>query len=293
MKKVFSVLLAISMVMVTLCACSKGESEKNYMNRITHDTHYSSLGESTVRAYEKLCTAVLNGETQVKFNTQIFDDVNQMFFTSFPLNTLVESIKLISDNSGIELTYKNDIDAHKKLIDDFYSKVDEILNSCDYKNVSKDRLIFNIYTYITNHFQIDNSVLSVYDTIITGKGAPSCINSCFEYLILSAGGEASHIMNSIGKGAIASYVKLGSINYYFDAAKEIETSGGKALKYFAMNDERASQYVTGPFKFTDKTAVDPVLNDTYSYLQNSVSYTVEGDNITVVCEDESVELNIG
>lgn len=291
MKKIISVLLAILLVTAGFSACSKvTESADN--NRITIDSHYSDIGESTIRAYEKLCAAVINAQSEVKFNTQLFDDVIQLFYTGFPLNVLVENIALSSDNSGVELTYKNDADTHKNMIEQFNARVDEILDECRYKKVSNDRFVFNAYNYIASNFKLDNSVLTVYDTIMTGTGASSCINSAFEYIILCAGIEASHMINSIGKGAILSCVKFNDGYYYFDVAKEISDTNGEALRFFAMNDERVGEYVTGPLKYTDKTAADSVEGTKYNHLKNSQSYTIDGDEIMVDCSGVSVQLEI-
>ncbi len=291
MKKIISVLLAVILVSASLCACSKtNESEDN--SRITLDSHYSDIGDSTVRAYEKFCTAVINAEPEVKFNTQLFDDVLQLFYTGFPLNVLVENINLSSDRSGVELTYKNDAETHKTIIEEFNARVDEILDECRYKKVSNDRLVFNIYTYLAGNFKIDNEVLTVYDTIMTGSGVPSCINSAFEYLVLISGGEASHLINSIGKGAIVSSVKLSNTYYYFDVAREISKTEGKALRFFAMDDVRIGEYVAGPLKYTDKVTAEPVENTKYSFLDDSQSYTADGDKIMVNCSGKSVQLEI-
>ena len=295
MKKILSVLLAVILVSLCFCACSKeNESTDNDDGiRITLDSHYSNTGESTIRAYEKLCTAVINADSQVKFNIQLFDDVAQLFYTSFPLNVLVENISFSQDNSGVELTYKNDIDTHKSIIENFNNRVDEILKECGYKKVSNNRLVFNIYTYIAGNFKIDNDTLTVYDTIMNSKGAPSCINSAFEYFVLCAGGESSHLINSIGKGAIVSSAKLSGSYYYFDVAKEISDTNGEALRFFAMDDARIAEYVAGPLKYTDKATADPIEDTKYSFLSDSQSYTVDGDDITVNCNNENISLEIG
>ena len=92
MKKFLSVILLLVFMMSIFTACSdaaKDDSAQDSEINITVDSHYENIDESSVRAYEKLCTAVVNGDSEVKFNTSLLDDVNQLFYTCFPLYPLV------------------------------------------------------------------------------------------------------------------------------------------------------------------------------------------------------------
>ena len=61
------------------------------------------LDESSIKAYEKLCNAVLNYKSEVKYNVSLSDDVNRLFYTSFPQYVLVDGIDFLNDNSGVKL----------------------------------------------------------------------------------------------------------------------------------------------------------------------------------------------
>lgn len=289
MKKFLAVLMSVIFAAVSFSACSnetkKDETKKGSGEidiNITIDSHYADIDTSVVRAYEKLCEAVLAGEESVTFNIQMLDDISQLFYTSFPLNSLVSSINILPDRTGVSLVYKNGNEEHKRLVSDFNSRVDEILSACDINNAGKDRFVFNVYTYITNNFQIDTSVVSVYDVIMNARGAAATINSAFEYLLLCGEVKASHIINTAGAGSMLSLAEFASDYYYFDPGSEITDNSGACLKYFAMNDERVNNYITGGMSYTDSEEVGAVTDDSYSKLASSVSYTADEKGVSVI-----------
>ena len=117
MKKAISLILSAAFVCSLFAACSdksvnedgnNKSSENNIELKITIDAHYSSLDESSIKAYEKLCNAVLNYKSEVKYNVSLSDDVNRLFYTSFPQYVLVDGIDFLNDNSGVKITYAND-----------------------------------------------------------------------------------------------------------------------------------------------------------------------------------------
>ncbi len=285
MKKFLCILLSAFLITAVFTGCSdSGESSEDYSTRIVTDSHYSDIDESTYRVYEKMCSAVINYESEVTFNIQLLDDAAQLFYTSFPLNSLVENIDIISDNSGVEITYANDSETHSQMISEFYEKVDEILEACNISSSSKDMCVFNIYNYVTTEFQIDASVVTTYDAIMQGRGAAATINSAFEYLVLSAGGNASHVIN-IDSNSIISLAEFSSTVYFFDAAGEISDNSGTVLKYFAMDSIRVSDYAGDSFTYTDGETAQTVEDETYSDLSSSVSYSVDDSTVTVQLSD--------
>lgn len=281
MKKFIAICISVCLLISAFAGCSKNASDNQTEEvKITYDSHYTGYDASAVSAYENLCRAVMNGEAELKYNVRMLDSVNQLYYTSFPLNALVESINVLPDGSGVEIKYKNDLDTHLKLVADFNNKVNEILEACGYDSVNSSRFVFNLYSYISQNVAIDNQLVNAYDVIMQGKGVKSAINSAFEYLLLTAGGKASHAMNTVGGANMISIASFNNDWYYFDAASEIE-NGGKALKYFAMNDKRTSAYINGQFQYTDGTVIGTVTDDKYDSLENSLSYNVKDDEITV------------
>ncbi len=287
MKKIISICISICLLICVFAGCSKDNDDKQIKELpVVYDSHYANYDSSAVSAYENLCTAVMNGETEVKYNIRMLDSVNQLYYTSFPLNALVDSVDILPDSSGVEIKYKNDLETHLKLVQDFNDKVNEILEACNYSSVTSSRFVLNVYNYITQNFTIDNNVVNVYDTIMQGKGVKSAVNSAFEYLILYAGGKASHAVNMDGASNMISLANFNNDWYYFDAASEIDANGGKALKYFAMNDQRVSSYVNGQFKYTDGVIIGTVTDNKYDKLENASSYEVKNDEISVVLSDD-------
>lgn len=285
MKRFLSVFISIAMVTVLLSACSSAKQNTEDISlKITIDSHYSDMDASAVSAYEKLCNAVINGESEVKFNTQLLDEVTQLFYTSFPLNALVEGISVRSDRTGVDITYKNDAQLHTQLVSDFTARLDEIVAACGGKSVNKNAFIFNAYTYIAKNFTIDNSFVSTYDVLMNGKGAAATINSVLEYVILYNGGEASHVLSTTGKGAILSLVKFNSQYYFFDVGSEVLLTSGNSLKFFAMDTASLERYAQGTFSYTDGAPVENIISDKYSDLWLSESYTASDDNSEVTVD---------
>lgn len=280
MKKYISLLLSIIVCLTVFAGCTKSGSDSEYV--ITMDSHYDYVNDTAVRSYEKLCNAVINGEEEVRFNTAHMDEINQLFYTCFPLYPLVESIDILENNTGVGIKYKNDMDKHKELVSQFNDKISDIMKECRYSKVSTDEYIFNVYVYITSNFKIDSSIFTTFDTVVEGKGYNASINSLFEYLVLRGGGKASHIISSTGSN-IMSMVNFAGKSYFFDPAKEIEINSGTALVYFAMDTSRAG----GVFLYTDNTDVEKVEDDSFSKLALSESYTVKKSTVTVQCSDES------
>lgn len=280
MKKLLSVLIAFVLCAAVFTGCTNSNKSSDML--ITVDSHYDDVNETAMSAYEKLCTAVINGEEDVRFNTARMDEVNQLFYTCFPLYPLVESIDVLDNNTGVSIKYKNDIDTHNSLVSEFNAKISDIMKECRNSKVSIDEYIFNVYTYLTSNFEIDADVLTVYDTVIQGRGYNAAVNSLFEYLVLQGGGKASHVVSSTGLGII-SLVEFSGEYYFFDPAKELEENAGNTLVYFAMDSSRAAS----EFLYTDNTKVETVEDDTFSQLALSQSFTVEKSEVLVKCTDAS------
>lgn len=281
MKKTVSIIMSLLFVLFLFTACSAEESKtEDESLKFVTDYHYSDYDESALRGYEKLCSAVINGESEAKFNTALIDDVNRLFYTSFPLNALTEKLEISGDGSGVVITYKNDAEAHKTAVEDFNAKIKEIIAFCSDAK-STDRYIFNVYTYLTSEFSVNNENVTVYDTVMTSSGAPSAINSLFEYLVLLHGGKASHIMNITGTAVMLSLVEFDSEFYYFDPAGEISDNGGKALKFFAMNDSRAQKKADAAFTYTDNEKAPEIKNEKYNQLSQSTQFTADKNKVVV------------
>lgn len=287
-------LMCVAVICASVSGCSTDDNESaennNVLNdlKITVDYHYSDTDDSTVRTYEKLCTAVMEHQSELKFNTAMTDDVSQLFYTSFPLYTLVEGMEFLDDNTGVSISYKYEQEEHLKKVNDFTAAVNGIMNECGYGTVSSSKYLLNLYTYIAQNVTIDNSVTTVMDTVINKCGISASISGMFEYLLLQAGISASHIMN-LDSNSIARMLSMAEFNggiYYFDPASEITETDGKGLTFFAMDSERATVSSNDEFVFTDKTQPDELTDNTYASLDTCTSYTLDGSTVTASCKGE-------
>lgn len=302
MKKAISLILSAAFVCSLFAACSDKSvnedgnnkpSENNIELKITTDAHYSSLDESSIKAYEKLCNAVLNYKSEVKYNVSLSDDVNRLFYTSFPQYVLVDGIDFLNDNSGVKITYANDKETQNAKLKEFNADISKIMNKCGYGKVGKDEYLLNVYSYIASNFKVDNSVTTVFDTVLQGKGMSSTLSGLFEYLLLQNDINASHLIN-VDSNSIAKMISLADFKgqkYFFDVTSELEDNSGKALKYFAMDTKRAQ---TGSgFMFTDNSSPDEIDDETFSKLSTSSSYEISGSKVIVdIKGNDDFEFNL-
>lgn len=288
MKKIISLILCFLLAAGTFSACSAEKEEETVRElKITTDFVYKDIDPSVLRAYEKLCKAVINGEKEVKFNTSMMDDVNRLFYTGFPLYDLVKSINFLKDNTGVVITYKNSDEEHKNAVSAFTDKVYEIMDKCGFGSVGVNEYIFNVYSYVTQNVTIDNSSITSYSTIMNGKGVLASINSMFEYLLLQGGADVCRISNiGSGKSKILSSVLFSGQWYYFDPVSEIENNSGKALKYFAMDNKRAGVHNSekGLLRL-DGSKAESLKDNSFDALKSSVSYSIENSKVTVKIEN--------
>ncbi len=297
MKKALSLTLAFLMVLTFFSACSKSDKPSTAERElsITFDSHYENINESSRRAYTSLCEAVINGDEQVLFNTAMTEDVNQLYYTSFPLNVLVKSLNGLESGNGLHIEYNNESAEHKKLVEDFTDKVNEIMNSCGFGKVSGDRYVFNLYQYICENIELDETVLSPYDAITTSKGSTQAISQMFEYLVLQGGGKACHITNFDSGANLLSGAMLSGNWYLFCPALEIKNNGGKGLTCFAMSYERAAETMgVSTFEYTDSVELDSdIFSQTvFDELKTASQYTVNGNEITANCNGTQFVLPI-
>ncbi|MDD6728931.1 MAG: hypothetical protein PUE08_06920 [Eubacteriales bacterium] len=294
MKKSICILMCIAVLCSSFLGCSKEDESESVTPvevndlKITVDAHYSDMDESAVRVYEKLCNAVINHETEIKFNTSLTDSVNQLFYTSFPLYALVDGVEYLEDKTGVSISYKYEAEEHQKKVDEFKTAVSEIMSKCSYGSVSANQYLLNLYTYIATNVTIDNTVTTVMDTIINKKGISASISGMFEYLLLQADISASHIINT-DSASIARMLSMAEFNggtFYFDPALEISENSGSGLMYFAMNTKRAVSSCGGSLAFTDNTEPDEIIDTAYSVLEKCTSYTVEGNEVIASCKGE-------
>lgn len=243
MKKYLSAVLTIIFAAVMLCGCSSGaeENDGTQVNlKYTYDSAYSDFDTSTVRAYETVCEAVVNGTEELRINTGMIDNVKQLIYTSFPLYRLIDDIIVNSDNSGIIIKYTQDTDAHLQSVNDFSARIAEIQDACGCGKVSDSEYIINVYSYVSSNIK-DNTEpsLTSYDAIMTGEGTSYTFSNMFEYILQQSDIPAYHIIaidNVNGSRGLSAAVINDNL-YYFDVMSEYKANAGQQLVYFGMTTD--------------------------------------------------------
>ena len=299
MKKFISIFLSAVLLVTAFAGCSTGETEsETEEDSITYvvDTNYEeNMTASSIRAYETLCEAVVNGEDTASYNINLSDDVNRLFYSSFPLSYLVESITETDDSSGVVITYTNDTETHLQLVSEFYEKVESIIAECEEGTTTDDEFILNLYTYISSNTTADTSSNSAYNVIIEGTGYRSSMVYAFAYILLYNGIEAS-IASSVDDGVITYMAEVPFSDGYFMFCPYNETAktGGYGLSYFAL--DYTDLYNLGIEAITYLNNVSVIFDDydvSFSDLRDTYSYTYADGVITAIDIDgNTVEVEI-
>lgn len=299
MKKVLSLILSLSLIFCIFAGCSNNDSDEEPTSEpvsltITTDESNSYLSQSSIRAYETLCSAVLNGETEANFNTTLIDDVNRLFYSDFPLSYLVGKLDIKSDNTGVSITYKNDTETHLSLVSEFTDKVNKILTDCGFGTVSPNVLVLNLYSYITKNTVIKYQSNTVYELIINSSGYSSSLAGAFSYLLNQAGIKASVVKSTNEDGiAFMTETSFKGMNYIFNPFFEADKNKGEALCYFALDyDGLASDGFTDVrYRNGDGVVFDDGNND-FSQLRSSISYKVDGNTLNVKTENGDFQIEL-
>ena len=296
-KKILSIILCAALALAfASCAKNSDNKDENVEPLVfdAFDSAYSSYDSSAVAAYSDLCKAVYNGETNVGFNLGMFDNVIQLFYTSYPLNVLVKNIEKNKDSSGVTITYKESAETAKDKSKAFSDKVNAILAEC--KSGNKRAFTIKVYNYVTSNVkQSDKEGLTVYDAIMAGEGDSYTASNMFEYLLRQGGVSSSHILASDARGAGwgLSTAELDGDNYLFDPMTEIIANGGSQLCYFGMTTEDANAEGLKEFIYTNRSSATQCDNPYFDACRNCKSWELgeNGGSLLVTRNDgEIVEI---
>ena len=300
MKKVLSLILCFAFIFCIFAGCS-GNDEKEPKSttgpvslQFTTDESNSYLSPSSVRAYETLCDAVINGKSEANFNTTLINDVNRLFYSDFPLSCLVSKMDLKSDNTGVSIVYKNNTDEHLRLVSEFSAKVNEILSECGFGKVNNNVLVLNLYSYITKNTEINNQSNNTYDVIVNSTGYSSSFAGAFAYLLNQAGVKASVVKSTNDDGiAFMAETDFKGMNYIFNPYFEANDNKGEALRYFALDyaDMASAGYTDVRYRNDDSVVFDDGEND-FARLRSSVSYTLDGNSLSVKTENGDFQIEL-
>ncbi len=293
MKKFIAIILSV----VLICGAFVGCADKNdavptnsstpaSTLEFTYDTYYSSYDESTIHYYEQMCQAIIDQQTELRFNQSIYEQVSQLLFTSFPLVDLIEKVSINHDMSGITIAYKYDKAQHTQLVDDFVGKIEQIKSDCMFGKVSDNEFIINVYKYVSSNIVISqNSAITLYETITTNQGTSFTYSRMFEYILQQSGIDTSHVIaldKTNGTWGL-SIVFMDNSYFYCDPTKEFKDNGGTKLKFFGMTTADAMACGLSGFRFSDSTEILVEIIDTrFAPCRNCESYTVADDVLTVI-----------
>lgn len=297
MKKIISIFMCLVVIMGVFYGCSSNnKSQDNYKFKFTYDSAYKNFDESVIRAYESVCKAIVNYEDEVRINIGMRENIQQLLYTSFPLIDLVEKIEEKADKSGLAITYKNDESTHKQNIADFEKTITDIQTACKIGQVSKTEYAIRVYNYISSHISIsEDMTISVYQTIISGKGTSFTYANFFEYILLQSDIEAYHILaeDASKKGWGLSSAVIDSNLYYFDVMSEFYANKGTQLLYFGMTSDDVKNEGLSNLMYSDKTKSADASELDFDACRQCVSWEIAENKLLITrADNKTVEIEI-
>lgn len=255
MKKTVCILLSVAMLLLTLTGCSSNnDTTVESQLELTYDSAYSDYDESIIRAYQQVCSAVINYESEVRINTGMLDSVLQLYYTSFPLSVLTDGVTENEDGSGVTISYLYSKKEHLGKVNDFTEKIAEIKEKCFDGTSNQTIYTINLYHYIASSIKLSSDdAIKCYDTVMNGEGTSYSYANMLEYLLQQAGIPAYHILaqDNGGAGWGLSAAEPDGAMYYFDMMSEYYANGGEQLVYFGMTSEDAANEGLSSLLYTD------------------------------------------
>ena len=278
-KRTIAALMCAVLVCTVFASCAKSNKNDDQSNEqmlnYSYDGAYSSYDSSATYAYKGFCEAVYKAETNYRINDGLVDSVLQLFYTSCPLNVLVEKVETDEENGGIAITYKYSADEVREKSKAFEAKVVEILDACESGRAGTRAFILNVYKYVCEKVETSNGGSpTAYDAIMNGKGDSYSVSNMFEFLLRQGGVNSCHILatDASGAGWGLSSAEIDGEFYLFDPMTELIANGGKALCYFGMTTEDAKGEGLKTLVYTNRSEVPVCDNPYFDACRNSVSW---------------------
>ena len=291
MKKIISLLICGALAF-SLCACKSNEPEKNAATaelKIVYDSAYSTYDSSVVSAYENLCRAVMAGEKSVRLNLGLSEKVMRLFYTSFPLSTLVESLTPAENGEGFEIGYKLGESEHKKAVNDFCVKINSILG--EIQSYNKNIYAINAYHYVASDAKVSrDSAIDCYNTVMKGEGTSFSYAQLLAYLLLLGGVPACYVVASDVSNASWGLVQaqLNENWYFLDPLGEFYDNKGEQLRFFGMTAKDIKNTgLSHPVYSDDRKAVDSS-SLYFDALRICKSYEIKENSLLVTTFEENV-----
>jgi hypothetical protein len=212
-------------------------------------------------------------------NMGFIDDVLQMYYTSFPLNAIVESLTPSAEGI-LTIKYKNE--DYSSQVSDFVNKINEIENESDEDDDTAYAI--KLYNYIASSVKPSTEgSITCYETIMTGEGTSFSYSNMFEYLLQQKGIKAYHILceTESGESKAISAAELGGELYYFDIFAEYEDNGGKLLKYFGMTTDDAKTAGIKSMIYTNKVTAANASDLRFEACRDCEKWEIKSDKLLV------------
>lgn len=286
MKRFLCVILCLMLTALSFSACAgSGKNEETAEApalAAVYDSAYSGYDAGIVSAYESLCSAVFKGEESVRFNVGFTEKVRRLFYTSFPLNALVESVDENEDRSGVKVVYKLSKEEHLKAVEDFIAKVNAVLEKC--KDSNKNVTAIKLYNYIASGIQpSEDKTVSCYDTLMKSVGSSYSYAQLLSYLLQLCGIKSCYVLANDALGVPWGLVQaeIKGSWYYLDPMTEFYDNTGKKLMYFGMTEKDIKKEGLTEPVYSDNRAAKDASSLDFDACRYCNSFEIKDNNLIV------------
>ncbi len=272
----------------------------------------------TTEHYKNVVDAIINQKESVSVPARDdYDNIRFALGENFPYAFLVSNLKYDSADNKVLISY-NYKDEHSSKIDEIKKAVSEIFSQSVTKTDDDALAALSIYSWLAKNIKIEESAVAkpqsttssgiaqsesssiateetddeqtkynFYTALVEKKASDESISALYSFFLMQLGIESKTVSCwQDGKYYSWNLVCLDSKWYYCDISKEQTETDGTGLKYFGMNSQRLSDYITdkdiytGQWKwFTD--SIPKTKNKRFDDFKSVVSFEIGAERTSI------------
>ncbi len=272
----------------------------------------------TTEHYKNVVDAIINGKESVSVPTRDdYDNIRFALGENFPYAFLVSNLKYDSADNKVLISY-NYKDEHGSKIDEIKKAVSEIFAQSVTKTDDEALAAVSIYSWLAKNIEIEGNEISkhqnttssgiaqsesssiasdetdseqskysFYTALVEKKASNESISALYSFLLMQLGIE-SKTVSCWQDGQYYSWnlVCLNSKWYHCDVSKEQKETDGTGLKYFGMNSQRLSEYITDKDVYTGQwkwftSSIPKTKNKRFDDFKSVVSFEIGSERTSL------------
>lgn len=266
--------------------------------------------------YKRFADAVIEREETVSMPSRDdYDNIRFAIGENFPFAFLISGYKYDSANNQILISYNYE-QTHNSKMEDFENAVGQVFDSCVVNSDDDVIAALSLYNWLAHNIEIEADKISdtnfengenvssgiasdetsseiaddeqendfdIYSTLINKKGSSDSVSALYNFLLMQLGIECKTVSCWEGNQYHTwNMICLNSKWYHCDISAEQKETDGTGLKFFGMNTDRLSQYITAEEIYTGEWTwftndIPAAKSDRFEDFANVVSWEVASD----------------